>query len=392
MIPGRARVTMMAVVMGLVMAPHVMAQSDSADVRPLVAGGADDRSRLTGLFGRIALGGYLEANGTWEREDGATTELGFELTRWNLLASTSLSDRVRVFSEVEFEEGGEEVIVELAQLDLLLHRAVNLRGGLLLLPLGRYNLTHDGPRNELPRRPVAPTELLGVVLSQPGLGAFGDFTMPGGSRQTYELYTVTGFRDGVILESPEGTRLSAGRRNFEDANASPAFVGRTEWSPSEKLGIGLSGYHGAWNSWRIEGVEVEERQDLTAGVLDAYAKAFGFALSAEGALVEVDVPDGLTGLFASRQYGFYAEASHGFGRALIPGLPDSWFTAAARVDAVDFDRDLAGDSFRSITLGLNFRPLASSVIKLAWMRGESRDRFNNLSNVGQVQLGLASYF
>lgn len=382
-----------AIVTGLTAATMALAQSsDSADVRPFVSGGADDRSRLSGLFGRIALGGYFEGNGTWEREDGLTTELGFELTRWNLLASTSLGERVRVFSEVEFEEGGEEVVVEVAQLDLLIHRSINLRGGMVLLPLGRFNLSHDGPRNELPRRPVAPTEVLGVVLSQPGVGAFGEFAVPGGARATYEVYAVTGYHDGLITQSPEGTRLGAGRRNFEDANASPAWVGRTEWSPSQRLGIGISGYHGAWNTYRIEGLEVDERQGVSAGVFDAYSEILGFALEGEGSMVFVEVPDGLTGLFASRQSGFYAQMSRGFGRGWIAGLPESRFTTVARVDAADFDGDLDGDSFRSITLGVNFRPLAASVVKLAWMRGESRDRFNNRSTVGQVQLGLASYF
>ena len=381
-----------AIVAGLSQSSLALAQPDSSGARPLVAGGSDDPSRLSGMFGKIAVGGYLEGNGTWEREDGATTELGFELTRWNLLASTELGGRVRVFSEVELEEGGEEVVVELAQLDLLLHRSVNLRGGILLLPLGRFNLAHDGPRNELPRRPVAATELLGVALAQPGLGAFGRFETPGGARATYEIYAVSGYQEGLITESPEGTRLPSGRRNFEDVNASPAWVGRTEWSPSRRLAIGLSGYHGAWNTYRIEGLEVDERRDVRVAVLDAHAEALAFTFAAEGAWVGVDVPEGLGVLFASRQSGLYAQVSRGFGRAWIRGLQDSWFTAAARVDVVDFDRDLAGDSFRSLTLGVNFRPIPSAALKLAWMRGETRDRFNNLGAVARMQLGLASYF
>ena len=372
--------------------PAAAAEPDSGAARPFVAGGVDDKPFHRGLFGAISVGGYLEANGTWEREDGATTELGIELTRWNLLASTEFGKHVRVFSEVEFEEGGEEVVVEVAQLDVLLHRAVNLRGGILLLPLGRFNLSHDGPRNELPRRPAVSTDLLGVALAQPGLGAFGQFTAPGSSRITYEAYAVTGYHDGLMLDSPDGTRLPAGRFNPEDRNASPAWVARTEWSPSPRSSVGLSGYHGAWNTFRIEGLDVDERHDVAVAALDTHLEGFGMAFSGEAATARVDVPPGLAGLFASRQAGFYAQLARGFGRAWIGAFPDSWWTVAARVDVVDFDRDIPGDSFRSLTLGVNLRPMSSTALKLAWMRGESCDRFNNRGTVAQIQLGMASYF
>ena len=83
----------------------------------------------------------------------------------------------------------------------------------------------------------------------------------------------------------------------------------------------------------------------------------------EGALVGVDIPGGLAGLFASRQSGAFVEASRTFGRGRIVALPLSSLTAVARAEAVDFDRDLAGDSQRAITLGLNFRPIPEARFK-----------------------------
>jgi len=368
------------------------AQGDSTLARPFVPGGYDDKPHMRGMFGTISVGGYLEAHGTWEREDGVTTELGMQLTRWNLLASTAIGDHVRIFSEVEFEEAGQEVVVELAQLDLLLHSTFNVRGGILLLPLGRFNLAHDGPRNELPQRPAVATELLGVALAQPGLGSFGQFGGSGTGRLTYELYAVNGYHDGVIHGSPEGTRLPAGRFNPEDANLSPAWVGRTEWSSSRRFALGLSGYHGAWNNYVVDGLPADERRDVSVGVVDAHVEALSFAVDGEAAAARVDVPEGVTGVFASRQAGAYLQLSRPFGVGWIGGMPDSWLTAAVRGDFVDFDRDLPGDSFRSVTLGVNLRPVRWTAIKLAWMRGENRDRFDNRASLAQLQLGLASYF
>ncbi|HEU5319838.1 MAG TPA: hypothetical protein VFX28_03500, partial [Methylomirabilota bacterium] len=286
-------------------APAAAPAGDSTAVspRPFVAGGYDDKPYLAGFFGRIRVGGYVDLLGAWVREDGVTSELGLALTRWNLLASTDLGSRVRVWSEVEIEEGGEEVTLELAQVDVHLVSAFNVRAGMLLLPLGRFNLTHDAPRNELPSRPAEAEQLLGVAIAQPGLGFFGQHTRSG-SRFTWELHAVNGYQDGILVASPEGTRLPAGKKNPEDANASPAFVGRVEWSPGSRTALGFSGYHGAYNVYRLDGMDVEERRDVSVAALDVDVPVGPVTLSGEASAVRVQLPPSFAGVFASRQGGF----------------------------------------------------------------------------------------
>ena len=62
-----------------------------------------------------------------------------------------------------------------------------LRGGMLLSPLGRFNLSHDSPLNEFTDRPLVSTEILGVALSEPGFGALGPFGLSTTGRITYEV-------------------------------------------------------------------------------------------------------------------------------------------------------------------------------------------------------------
>jgi len=389
-----------AILAGLAMALAVPAlgqelTSDSLDAqaaRPFVRGGYDDKPHVAGLFGRISVGGYLEARAGWVRQDGVTDELGVEVTRWNLLFSTKVRERVEIFSEIEFEEGGEEVTVELAQVDIRFARALNTRTGVLLLPLGRFNLAHDAPRNEMVTRPAEAEALLGVALAQPGLGVFGRFDRPGGARFTYEAYAVTGYHHGLIADSPEGTRLAAGKRNFEDLNASPGVVGRIEWSPIAKAGLGLSGYHGAYNVYRADGLAVDDRRDVSVIVLDLDGPLGPIQWSGEVANVHVELPPTLAGLFASRQAGAYLMGAWRFGEGWFASMPGSSFTLAARGEAVDFDRDLAGDSMRALALGFNFRPVPETVIKLGYERGETRDRFNNPGAFARLRLGIATYF
>jgi hypothetical protein len=374
-----------------------LARAEPADTiaaqaqRPFVAGGYDDKPYLTGLFGRIAVGGYAEFQAVWEREDGVTDEAGFLLKRWDLLVFTRVSDRVQVWAGVEFEDGGEEIALELAQLDFTLHPVFNLRGGMLLLPLGRFNLAHDGPRNEFTDRPLLATDLLGSALFMPGLGAFGRFS--GGSRAsaTYEFYGVNGYGPGIV-DSPEGTRLPAGRGNFEDNNASASLVGRVAWSIGEEHELGLSGYTGAYNTYRIEGLDVDERRTVRIGAIDARVRLLGLDWNGEAANVEVEIPPGLAGIYASRQAGFFIETRREFGRSWIPAMPGSSFSAALRAEGVDFDRDLAGDSHRQLTYGIHFRPTQESVLKLDYARGRSRDRFNNPVEGAALKFSMTSYF
>lgn len=376
-------------------APHAGAatpDSLSAMERPFVPGGYDDKPHLTGLFGRIAIGGYAEAHGRWERADGVTDEAGFLLKRWNLLASSRVSPLMQMWAEVEFEDGGEEIVLELAQLDLELASALNLRGGMLLVPLGRFNLAHDGPRNAFTDRPLLATELLGSALSMPGFGAYGRILAREESRFTYEVYGVNGYHDGLLLGSPDGTRLPAGRRNLEDTNSSPAFTGRFAWTPNARHELGFSGYAGAYNRFRIEGLDVDERRSVRVAALDARTELYGFECNGEVAAISVDIPPSLEGLFASRQAGFFVEISRPFARGEFTRIPSAYLSAGVRVEGVDFDRDLAGDSKIALTTGIHFHPSPESVLKLDYRRDRTRDRFHNPSEGAALLLCLTSYF
>lgn len=366
--------------------------SRAASPGPFVAGGYDDKPYVYGVFGRIVVGGYAEMVGAWKREDGAPGESGFELRRWNLLTSTRVGDHVRFWGELEVEDAGEEVTLELAQIDLELHPACSVRGGMLLVPLGRFNLAHDAPRNEFVDRPFVASELLGTALSMPGLGLFGSVAMGTAGRATYEAYAVNGYDAGLLDASPGGTRLPAGRLVAEDNNASPAFVARTAWRGGEAHECGLSGYTGVYNVHQVEGIDVDDARSVRVGVADARAELVGLRWNAEATVVEVQIPPALAGIYASRQAGFFLETSRAFGRGWVATMPGSAFSAGVRAEGVDFDRDVPGDSAVQLTCAVNFRPTPESVLKLDYRRARSRDRFNNSAESAAIQFSLTTYF
>ena len=149
-------------------------------------------------------------------------------SRWNIFTNTRVSDFVRIAAEIEFEDGGDEITIELAAIDVGITPALTLRAGVLLAPLGRFNLSHDSPRNEFTDRPLVATELLGVALSQTGLGVLGLVGLGREARLTYELYAVNGYHvmidDARMVPAPERSP------QFED-NCVAAFVGASPGAP-----------------------------------------------------------------------------------------------------------------------------------------------------------------
>ena len=373
-------------------ATALQSQEDTTEVdRPMVRGDMYDKPYLAQLAGRTAVGGYVEAHARYARVDGVKEEFTFLAKRFNLFFASQISDFIRFAAELEFEDAAEEINLEFAAVDFLISRALAFRAGMILVPLGRFNLSHDSPLNEFTDRPLVSTQVFGVALSEPGIGALGIFPVGSAGRITYQVYAVNGFDDGLITDS-DGTRIPEGRRNFEDNNNSPSFVGRVAWSPRIGIELGASLHTGPYNVFQLDGMEIDQKRNLTIWVLDLEADFLGIRWEGEGGQARIDVPAGLLGIFAERQQGFYFQGMWDFGRQWIRTMPKSFFSVGARVDVLDLDADISGDSVKQISLGFNFRPTGETVFKFNYVRGRARDRFNNPSDFADFLFSVATYF
>ena len=377
----------LVVLVGLTAGAAVGQEGDA----PLVRGGIGDKPFIKGTGGRTYLGGYTEAHFRYEREEGITEELTFEPKRFNIFTYTPVSDRLRVASEVEFEEGGEEIKIEIAVLDFEIHPSVTFRGGIILSPLGRFNLSHDSPTNDLTDRPLVSTQIIPTALSEGGMGFYGSIHPSPTARITYELYAVNGFDDGVVGGEADGTRIAAGRGNFEDNNNRPSWVGRLGLSPRPNLEVGLSLHTGPYNVWETDGLDVAEKRNLSIFALDWEARQGPFELLGEYATASIDVPEE-SAIFQASQKGYYAQLNGHFGQGWIGQLPQAHFTGVVRYGAVDFDADIDGDSHRRLSLGINFRPEEEAVFKVDYQRNWVRDAFDNRVRGAAFLFSVATYF
>jgi hypothetical protein len=341
------------------------------------------------IKGRASLGGYMDLE-FHASQDGST----FDQHRFVPFIYAEVSDRVHVASEIEYEHGGEvsgeqktdgEISVEFATLDFKVTDALNLRGGVLLSPLGRLNVRHDAPSLDLTERPLVDQDVIPTTLSEAGLGLYGSLALSEMVVLDYEGYLVNGFKDAAVEGGQLNPEEGKGSQS-EDNNNSRAFVGRLGVSPRLGTEIGVSVHTGDYDSTGT--------QNLTIAALDARFATGPFEILGEGALGRGDYETAPGQSSTAESAGFYLEGHYHFLIGAIGALPQSLFTLAARIDYVDHDQHVDGGDAERLTIGLNFRPTEETAFKndLLFDRGRSSGGLDWEDTKTSYRFSIATYF
>ena len=223
------------------------------------------------------------------------------------------------------------------------------------------------------------------------MGFWGSFYPSAKSRITYELYAVNGFNDGLINGAE--TRTNQGKPSLaEDNNTVPAMVGRVAFSPLSGLELASSFHVGQYNVSTQEGASIADREYLKIIATDWEYRRNRFHFVGEYAYASIGLPTGFQGFLADSQQGYYVQTGYRFLTGISSTFPQSSLTGIVRVGSVDFDTATKGDSFRRVTLGLNFRPIEDTVFKLDYQINTEYDPLN-VSTPGRAFLfSVSTYF
>jgi hypothetical protein len=338
-------------------------------------------SKVYGSTRGVSIGGYGEVlyqNFSDERENGSDSGRTdtIDLLRAVFYFGYKFDDHFLFNSEIEYEhattgEGSEEkgeVSVEFAYLDYLIRPELNVRGGLVLVPLGFINELHEPPVFLGARRPEVERRIIPATWRDLGVGVFGD-----AGAFAYRAYLVNGFdASGFDAEAP----LREGRQGGSDARAEDFSVtGRLDFTGVPGLLVGASGYTGG----AAQGREADgESFDARVTLLDAHAEwrwrgIQARALAVRGTIgdaADVNRLNGLSGADSvpKRFVGGYVEAGYdvlfrrGGAASLVP------FARWERFDTQDevpsgFLADRSND-VRLWTVGVQYRPIPQVVVKL----------------------------
>lgn len=363
------------------------------------------RPLTTSGFANVALGGYVEANTRYAATDGITEGLSFQLPRLTLFVASEISRRVRFLTEIELEEGGREVNIEFASLDIEFHPLFILRGGIVLNPIGAFNQNHDGPRWDFVDRPIASTTIIPSTWSNAGFGLYGK-TTAGEWAWAYEAYLTNGF-DASIIDNPEGrTWLPAAKANTERFTESPNGVPLVTVKSAvrhSRLGeIGLSWMGGVYNRFQEDGLDLDQRRrvDLIAVDITTQAGQRGPTLTGEWVWNMVDVPATYTRQYGSRQQGGFLDVVQPVLHRSLLGWEEAVVELAVRGEYVDYNvgsfietgGDIADDLW-AVTFGAAVRPEAGMVLRANYGYRWQRDLLGNpAAKTATITFGLSAYF
>lgn len=396
-------------------ATQVMAQADSTLVHSTLPDGPDStRMNMEAIYSRpflqlgrtpVNLGGYVEAKGEHLGSDGVSEGLSFQMQRLTLFVASSISERINFLTEIEFEEGTEEIGIEFASLDIELDPLFTLRGGVVMTPIGAFNQNHDGPRWEFADRPVSANRLLPATWSNIGFGAYGKKRL-GAWSLAYELYMTNGFNDLIIANGDNRTSLPAAKedpeRFGESFNGVPLISGklalkRTRWGE-----VGVSWMGGVYNKFQDDGLvfDIRRRVDVFAVDIQGTLPVLRTNLVGEWAWVAVDVPETYTQQYGSRQHGGFLDVVQPLMRKRLLGFDDAVLNIACRLEYVDWNvgtfRETGGDigdELWAVVPAISFRPKSGTVIRLNYRLQRERDLLLNPAvPTAGFQFGFASYF
>ena len=393
---------------------HLFAQIDPSLLRRIPKDTASLQMNMDALYNRpflqigklpVALGGYAEANYQYLSENGISEGHQFQMRRVSIFISSAIANRIKFLSEIEFEDGAKEISIEFASLDIEFDPLLNLRGGIILNPIGSFNQNHDGPKWEFVDRPISATQMLPATWSNAGFGLFGkkynkDWVY------AYEAYLTNGFDDKIINNSENKTFLPASKENperFEESFNGSMLLTAKAAIRNRKIGeLGLSCMGGVYNKFKEDGLVLDRKRRVDVFAIDfnSTLPKLNTYINGEWAWVKVDVPDTFTEQFGEKQEGGFIDFVQPVVKRPMLGFENAVLNVALRLEYVDWNKgkfkstsgNISDDIF-SIVPAISFRPTAQTVIRFNFRYNWQKDILGNPpSKLAGFQFGISSYF
>ena len=204
-------------------------------------------------FGKTQLGGYAQID--YNQPIGNESNNGqFDVHRLVLFIGHKFNDRLSFFSEIEVEHV-KEIFIEQAFLQMNLTSWMNLRAGLILIPMGIVNEYHEPPTFNSVERPNLEKYIIPTTWREIGLGFSGN--LPAASFN-YQLYVMNGplsYDNGeALFDGKSGMRSGRQKGAKSTFSGSPNLSTKVSYYGFKGLSLGLSGYFGKSQSTLYNGL------------------------------------------------------------------------------------------------------------------------------------------
>jgi hypothetical protein len=339
----------------------------------------------------LSIGGYGEI--TYNNIEGSSTPAEIDVQRLVMLFAYKFDDRTSFVTEIEFEHV-KEVYVEQAFINYSIADGVNLRGGLMLIPMGIVNEYHEPTTFNGVERPSLDNKIVPTTWREMGIGVSGRINNASIRYQAYLMNGFLSYGESYKLRGSDGLRKGR-QKGAESVGSDTNFAGRVEYYGLPKLKLGLSYYAG---NTQTTAPEISSTQiGLSMFGLD-YRYVNG-KVSSRGQFISASLSDteaynlaGTTDL-GSAMGGYYVEGAYN----LLPLDSRQKLDIFLRYENFNTHQKTAGNLLTNdayhrneTTFGLSYHLASGAVFKADYQsKGTAVEGYNA---VGQFNLGLGVFF
>jgi hypothetical protein len=338
----------------------------------------------------VTVGGYGEI--TYNQPEGDNGEL--DVQRLVLLFGYKFNDKVQFITEIELEHV-EEVFVEQAFLQYSISDHVNLRGGLMLVPMGIINEYHEPTTFNGVERPSVDGSIVPSTWREIGVGVSGRFNEISLGYQAYVFNGFASVNGTKVLGGSNGLR-NGRQKGIQSTVNSPNFATKLDYYGLPGLRLGLSGYLGRTQA--EDDVDTIEGSDVGISMIGLDARYAFQRFTARGQFIHASLSDteAYNALYnsdlGSALQGWYVEAAYN----LLPLTKQQQLFAFARYEDYNTHASVDGSIVKNDTydrtdwtLGLSYKLAPGAVVKADY---QIKDNATANGATNQLNFGIGVWF
>lgn len=356
--------------------------------------------------GKLMIGGYGEVHYNQQLSPETSNNGTLDVHRMVMLLGYTFSSKTQFISEIEYEHV-REAYVEQAFLQHKINSYINLRAGLMLIPMGIINEYHEPTTFNGVERPLADTRISPTTWREIGAGITGHI-LPVSVK--YQLYLVNGF------SSYNGTATLGGKNGFRNGRQkgaesfvhTPDYTFKLEYYGIRSLNVGFSGYFGKTESTLYNGLDKNNQAAVsradssvvglnmigvdaryTLGGLQLRGQYYLSGIANSAAYNKFTAANGKKNDLGSSMQGYYMEAGYNIFRHL--STTKNELVPFVRIENYNTHHSTEGGLAKNkaynndaITTGLTWKLAKGAVIKgdMQFVKSEAASEYSKIFSAG----------
>ncbi len=355
---------------------------------------------------RLTVGGYGQIDFNQPVGGNKIQNGKLDVHRLVILLGYRFNEKLSFVSEIEIEHV-KEVYVEQAFLNYSVNTYLQIRGGLMLVPMGIINEYHEPTTFNGVERPLIDKYISPTTWREIGIGVTGTIPELSVRYQSYLMNGFSSYKGSPQLSGENGLR-NGRQKGAESIIRTPVSASRLEYYGIIGLNLGLSVYLGGTQSTEFNKLNRDDKTEMSIADssvvkirmfgFDARYQTSGFQFRAQTYYTKLLNTDEYNNFTASNNvpndvgssmYGYYFEAGYNVFQEL-PKIK-SELISFVRYSAFNTQNTVVSGLIKNpayqmqvITAGIGWKPISEVAIKadIQLLKSNQESNFNKTFNAG----------